>query len=566
MLLAQGAAAQSIVQLGPSAPLPTFLDAPQETGAERSFTQLTWDDTAQALDRTTYTIWDLLAQEALVLTWEPLGEAAPSGPLSGEGVLSWRLPDRASLDRSALVAQYRGAFAEGFAVGDGQFWHRSGLVYRGEWLDGLFHGEGRLQWPDGREYLGAFAEGLPHGQGSMLFPNGEIFFGDFVQGRPDGTGILYPVDRPAERVIWPAHEDRPTAAQPIEGPAGTAHLLQVQQTQGEVSLALSLSPNSRSLRGEGLPYRSESDGQTLRILPQDGAFLQRWRGESPLRTDDGPGDFWVSPEPIPLIVQLENRSVAPAQVVLMYIEVDESPAEMTPAIWAYSERCRSDRRGQFEIHRSAGAYPTNLRIEGGFPAGFDAGIVSPVAFDVVEEWPLVIDFRQLIAGLGGSLGGLLEQPVDCRGVDGTQCMESLRGQGAFGALTNEVYRRGDCLLVDFVGTFDYEWTDHNGTLQSQSRPLEAVIGVGALAPDPQTAEFGDGLGQIPDAEEFRVGESNYRLPINLTATVPEGRAQRWEFYVEAPESVTARFRVVFQLADGREIRSRDVDLLYYRSR
>ncbi|MEM1289661.1 MAG: hypothetical protein AAGH60_15030 [Pseudomonadota bacterium] len=563
--LIQNAAAQSLVDLGPRAPLPEFLDAPLETGTQRSFTQLSWDDEAQTLDRKTYAIWDLLAQDGLVLTWEPAGVAPPSGLLEGSGILSWRAQDRLHVSPEALVAQYRGVFSAGYATGQGQLWHRSGLNYRGMWRAGLFHGDGWLQWPDGQEYRGSFIDGLPYGQGMMLFADGAIFFGDFTQGRPDGTGILYPVDRPAERVIWPAHADRPSVALPIEGPDGTAHLQQVQQTQGDVSLALSLSPNSQDF-GSGATYRSESVGPILRVTPGDASFMEAWRGTTALTTGETPRGFFSGHLPIAFIVQLENRSVDEVQVVAMFLEVDESPADLTPALWAERPSCAPGESGIFKIERLSGAFPTNIQIEGGFPAAFDERVISPVAFTAIENWPLVIDFRQLIGGFGGSMPDLLNGFVNCQGLDPSQCIENLRNQGAFGVLTNEVYRRGTCLYANFAGRISYDWRDETGALQSQSRTLNARIGLGDLRPrNLAGAEQGGGLDQIPEAFELVIGESRYRLPRAINSQTPAGRAQRWEFYVLSPQSTNARFRVVFQLADGREIRSRDVELTYYRA-
>lgn len=338
------------------------------------------------------------------------------------------------------------------------------------------------------------------------------------------------------------------------------------ETQDGLSLAVSLLPDAFSTGQAGLAYRSESFGDVLRVLPGPVGFMDHWRGTAPISTSARlPGGFGGQATPVPFLLQLENRAIVDAQVIGMYAQVEFSNAQRQPVFRARRGDCTGDYAGTFSMTHLSGAAPLNARIVGDITGTSTRASLGPYAAEIRNTWPVVtLDFRTLIGGFGGNLPGLLSEPVDCQGLDAEACFTSLRDQGAFGELSNFMYHDNACLMVGFTGSFEYEWVDQRGDVQSTSHAIEADIRLGRIGADNlATLAMAAGVTQMPDAMVLVPGSTSYRVPLVLTAEIESGEAQRWSFNLEAPESVDARFHIVMQLADGREIRSREVDLSYY---
>src|SRR5262249_27839731 len=85
----------------------------------------------------------------------------------------------------------------------------------------------------------------------------------------------------------------------------------------------------------------------------------------------------------------------------------------------------------------------------------------------------------------------------------------------------------------------------------------------------QEVEIGEGGAReiiSRETQQLKLDATNYRLPISYKTSVPAGRTARLIVPLEAEKSSSHDFKVAVQLSDGQEIKSRPINLLYYRPR
>jgi hypothetical protein len=110
----------------------------------------------------------------------------------------------------------------------------------------------------------------------------------------------------------------------------------------------------------------------------------------------------------------------------------------------------------------------------------------------------------------------------------------------------------------------YDWQDSDGTVHTDSPPFEAWVPIGTFMSraECEGSDF-TSLESLPPFS-FSQKSGSYRIPLPLTGNVQAGAIGRWKIEVQSARSSLNRFRVVFQLADGRTAESRVVDLLYFK--
>jgi hypothetical protein len=138
--------------------------------------------------------------------------------------------------------------------------------------------------------------------------------------------------------------------------------------------------------------------------------------------------------------------------------------------------------------------------------------------------------------------------------------------GKLGRLAEYVEMQDTNFVVRLAGELDYSWQDSKSNVQNWSHPFKATLPLGFLK---RTGECGEGGGpQIvtTKAQQFKLDTTGYKIPIAYQTTVAPSRTVPLVFPIEALKSSVHDFSVVIQLANGREIRSRPIDLLYYRPR
>jgi hypothetical protein len=142
-------------------------------------------------------------------------------------------------------------------------------------------------------------------------------------------------------------------------------------------------------------------------------------------------------------------------------------------------------------------------------------------------------------------------------------MQELRNSGIFGSLAPHIALEDTDIFISAAGSLDYGWQDNKGAPRNSSSPFNAKLPLGHIKIE---AECGEGGQRDPIASrplEFRLDQSGYRLPVAFQRSIPAGRTSRLTLQVKAGKSSEHDFSVVLQLADGREIKSRPINLLYY---
>jgi hypothetical protein len=292
-----------------------------------------------------------------------------------------------------------------------------------------------------------------------------------------------------------------------------------------------------------------------------------------LPPEDRQPQFHVNDKRLSFNIGLENTGTLIQQVVGGYLEVTRSRSDLRPVLETLNGlECAADRTvRQFTFANYGWSQPTDATFEGGFVDPDDGRTILPVSQALAGGWPFpVVDFGPFIDSLGGQLAVFPDRSVTCVGGDLAACFEALRSQGAFGALTEAVYPRLDLgnesgAFTDFEGRLSYGWTDVDGIQRTETRDFRVTFRLALFDDVIGCGEGGTGLTPIPNTLVFALDRGPYRLPFAVAAAVRPGFVQRWQIEVEAPRSSTHEFQIVLQLADGREVRSRPVDLLYFRS-
>jgi hypothetical protein len=119
------------------------------------------------------------------------------------------------------------------------------------------------------------------------------------------------------------------------------------------------------------------------------------------------------------------------------------------------------------------------------------------------------------------------------------------------------------LVTVAAGTIEYDWTDAAGVANRRVSPFRANLWLGKLE---TASECGDGssIARIrSNPLELKLDQARYRVAVPFRQAVPAGRVARYALGLIAARASEHDFVVVLQLADGREIRSRPVNLHYF---
>ena len=563
---------------------------PREAGAWRERVQLVFDPSSGTLKRRRYTLWDPRPSLNRTFTWEPADEAAAApGRITGRGRIIWREQGRPSYDASAVVAEYAGDVRDGRVAGRGTLKIRPGYYYSGTFRDGLMHGEGKLQLPGGDHFKGRFVNGKAHGSGRFIDVTGEVYDGPFVRGRRHGTGTTTLPSGLTYQSQW--HQGR-------ELPASRRIRLAQRGNSGggsggrdlRIGITLDqrvprLSQNQRTKLDESdLRYRTSNRGREIRIFPDRPRLMELWKGNGPIhlkpleeRNFNGReyGVFSFSSaqlHPLRLNVQFQNRSSRRVRVVGAYLEVARSVEERKPAIQisAGSYSSCGGLPGYFRpsfLIENFGWEPARnaeltYRIEGS-----GGGIARKRVGDVSRRTR--VDFVDDLRRLGLKTRRLRrahEEGFTCRkGATRRSCMARLERSGLFGQLAGAVEPNDESVVAFSVqGELSFEWRDGSGRMQRETRPFKTSMPLAYLQIGAECGEGGERQAITTKTLQMRLGENDYRLPINYRTTVPAGRTARFVLPVTAPRSSEHDFRFVVRLSDGRSVRSRPINLLYFK--
>src|SRR5262249_9941701 len=282
--------------------------------------------------------------------------------------------------------------------------------------------------------------------------------------------------------------------------------------------------------------------------------------------------------PLPLSFEVWNRSSAPIQVVGAYLDVRTSVSDLQPAIQLTiggpleCNESQPNFRPMFKLENFG--WGTAERATVSFAFANTSAPTRPPTFALTKNVGRIdntasVNLEPELQAAGVDTALLRRQQkagVACRSRDPQACLSELRGSRTFGSVGQHLVLDGTNILLGAVGRLDYSWTDARGQQHDATSPFNARLLLGHTVRDVPCGELGESDPITRRALEFRLDQSNYQLQMGFQPPVPQPRTSGFTVAVEAAKSSQHQFRVVMQLADGREIASQPVSLLYYRPR
>lgn len=595
--------AQEIERLPPrSGPdLPTILPSLADTRNARR-TQLVWDAGTGRMTRRPFVVWNPMPGEDLEFRWEPAaGTEIGEGAVSGMGRVLWLTSGAASYDHDAVVAEFDGRFEDGRLTGTGRYKHRSGIAYRGEWRNGVMHGQGELSLPDGDVYVGSFREGKLHGEGVYIETSGTVYRGGYLANERDGDGTLTYASGEVLAAAWRAGEEVAGTRRRVSPPRKAERVQ--YRTYDDLSLGVIVDRRFAPVHlgpDQPLHYTSSSTPEVTQIYPDYPRLLEIWRGTGNLRLNRsesyqawnsrryeslqtflGLGEARV--EPVPLIFEFENRTNGQIHIQTVYLDVGSSETDTDPAVQLLidaSSECDPAVDWQYNTCTTLfhfENYGWSNPVDASLNFTFDGRTQFRQEIGTFEH-RYTARFEEELARLGVNFNAFQRRHVctaqSVRGLERAEaCKQDMARDPDFGQIADQVVfgaaledANPNTVGVIVRGTLDYRWQQADGTWREKSSPFDGYV---ALANLPDGVEVGEGgdpepIGHAPF--KFTLDQSNYRIPLPLNAHVDAGISGRWKLELEADRSSNHDFRVVFVLADGRRVSSRQMSMLYVRPR
>jgi hypothetical protein len=560
----------------------------EAAGQWRTKAQLVFEPTTRTLTRRTYSVWDAAPSQDLDFSWQPADPTRDkAGRVNGSGHLVWRVRDKPSYDPSSIVAEYSGTLSDGRMEGSGIYVDSAGFKYEGRWRVGLMDGPGKLQLPAGDEYVGQFARGKANGDGRLIDITGEIYEGKFAGGRKHGRGTTTLPNGVSYPSLWSGGQEDERSRKVRVAQAGSTNL---PDTRDDVRIGISVDrrlPPEVVNNGDALWYNASNTPDGFQIRPANNRLLKMWREKAELQLslkeefqESQIGVLAQTKEqlvPLNLRVELQNKSSSsPIQMTGLYLDVPNSSTETKPAIQmtvgsasacnaaiyaAYSSKLT------FENFGWSTAEGVALKLSLTSPQGGDRPFtISKKPGDLDKT--LTIDVEGDLKSMAVDTNYLknLEEGFVCGSQAAAQCLNRFRATGKLGQLANFVQLADTTFVLKFASVLDYSWRDAKGNVQNWTHPFTATLPLGFIKPTGCGGERGGPQVITSKAQQFKLDVGSYRIPIAYQATVAPTKTIPLIFPVEAPKSSSHDFTVVIQLSDGREIRSRPVNLLYYRPR
>jgi hypothetical protein len=503
---------------------------------------------------------------------------------------------------------YDGEWADGRFEGDGHLKLPNGDEYEGKFLAGRPNGEGIYIDAGGERYQGHFVNGRRDGRATTTLLNGLVVETEWQNG----------VETSNSRTVRLAQ-----AGNSVPNTANDQMWLGVIVSPVSGSLFKSPDMDISELRHAALGYAGSNSSEGLTIRPDSKRLIALWKENAELQlmpSEELPVHFLL-PEvsygvfsyaksmltAVNLTLEAQNRSTSPIQITGAYLDVSRSVTDPQPAIQVSvgnDDYCGGA--------RYSGSYSTKVSFENfGWGAAKNATVrfnfVDPKSTATAANLPLektlgtidkvtVADFQSDLAAAHVDVALLARQakralrgdnPVanggfHCRFTgkpDVKSCVNQIGGSQVFGSLVDRIAfssepdnGSGDTaidanhnqqLIIGVVGTLEYDWTDAERQTQRRVSRFREVIRLGSVNESP---ECGDGASVTRLREnptELKVDQSDYRIAIPFRENVPAGRVARYGLKLNAARASTHVFSIVLQLANGRTIRSRPINLLYF---
>ena len=554
-------------------------------GQWRTRTQVVFDPASQQLERRVYELFDRSQAPDLDFTWVADALAADKpGKITGAGRLIWRKAGAPAYDDSGVVSVYRGTMRNGRAEGQGLFATREGLSYDGQWQNGRAHGRGRLVLPNGEQYEGDFRNGFAEGAGLFTETTWERFDGTFRRGLRAGAGKTTLPSGLIYESHWVAGRETRNSTQVRIAQVGAAPAIGVTD---DLKLGITMERRPR-LPAEVTPkevllYAARSTPEGLVVEPDDKKMVNVWVGKGEIRASLNSTEvrsmFWIEEsfvQPAAFKLDFQNKASQPVEIQSMTLVVRESETENKPAIELrdnFDPGCSSTYNTEFSLNNYGWSPAKGGKIRFNFVPGDSSATPAklPYTLDVGDlAASKELTFDRQVAQNGSNVKLLKSMAEDyksfpCEG-DKKQCLKQQQANPVFGTLGPLLRLQGHLLYARLQGVYEYNWTDAKGRTMPNSQPIGLNFTMGML---PNQAECG--AGGPPEAVrgkpiKLRLDAENYTIAIPFRRAISPGRTANFTLALEADKSSRHAFEIVAKLADGRDIKSPPIKLLYYKPR
>jgi hypothetical protein len=555
-----------------------------ETGQWQSKVQLVFNSKTQRIERRVYRYFDPAPSRHLDVVWYPQDERADKpGPITGVGRMVWRRLDSSAWDPAGIVNVFNGEMRNGRPNGAGELATDDGLIYEGAWQNGRANGNGRLKLPSGEEYLGSFRNGMADGQGREFDVTGEVFEGAFHAGLRHGRGKTKLPSGFSYDSSWVNGVESPWSRRirlaQVGGPSGLGG-------GADVRIGVTVVQRPRLPAGvevgDVVPYDSSNNGNTITVQPADSQLMSVWKGNGQLQTMSRSSTIrsgffevdsrYIDAVPPTFVLSFENHSAQPITIQSLRLQVSESDTDDEPAIqMVYSSDVMCG--GSFSVDYSLenfGWSPANgaqMNMSFSAPGGPPAPQITKPIGQLAGR--LHIDFEQQLQQFHvnvAQLKRISDEGISCPSGSLPACLARLRSNALFGTLGPQLGLNDMQIIVPAAGTLDYTWTDNKGVSHNRSSPFQVKVGLGKFKLE---AECGEGAAPAPptvNAVQLRLDATNYTLPFPFQRTIAAGQIVRLTLPVAAAKSSDHAFRIIATLANGQEVASLPIQLLYFRPR
>jgi hypothetical protein len=526
----------------------------------------------RSLIRRTYTVWNSFTKDGLDFTWIPANvEVDKPGPIAGIGRLIWRPKHKPAYDRGSIFAEYVGEMKGGKPSGNGVYVDEVGFRYEGGWADGQFEGNGRMILPNGDEYTGAFRAGKAHGEGTHFQSDGEIYAGHFKDGLRNGTAESKLPGGYSYQSRWLGGEEIAESRQ-----LRMAQNINISPSPFDVRLGILVDPTPP--KDPVVAYQKISTKDGILIRPADARLMQLWKGSGDIQLTEADVDRYEggifrwsqdSLPPVLLVLNIESSGSNSVETTNAYLDVTKSATDFQPLVCvrvpafeplpptSYSPTFQIQNYGWSPLERTSlelsvatSNYTTDLNNQTWSEA---LGLITSGTEFSVEKY---------LDALGVNVSALLSE-VSCdsqwRSMPASEVVQS----GVFGTLGPYVTAEERSIYVMLSGSIQYEWRDDDGRMNARESAFKAKI------PLWQIGSCAEGEGG--DIQPIRtkapltlsLDKTQYRVPFEFPMHIPAGQIARYSLPIRAAKSSRHEFRIVLVLADGREIKSQTIDLLYF---
>jgi hypothetical protein len=539
-----------------------------------------------------YKVFDPEPGRGLEFFWKPDNPGLDrSGRVSGLGKLTWRDQLRMAWDPAGVVKSFTGTMRNGKPEGNGEFVSGDGISYDGAWRDGRPNGEGQLQLPSGEIYRGQFRSGCADGRGEFIDTTNERFEGQFRGGKRDGAGKTTLPNGFSYTSRWSRGFEE-LGSQRIR-------VAQLNQNPGlpgsDIRMGVTIQRRPELPKDvrldEVITYAATPVGGGILVQPADKDLVSVWKGDGQIQTSTGGeihsgifdyNDNFVKSTVPTFLIDVQNKTTNRIQITSFRVDVAESRPDFQPAIQMVDSNdveCGPAYSTSFRFDNFGWSPAKDVKINYKFvklPAGGNS--VASGQFRVDDIWDSKeVSFDRELEKFGVNVRNLsppAEEKDDvspgreftCTAGNLEKCLNAVRNDPDFGSIGKYLTVSGTAIMLGAQGTIEYTWVDDRSEEHSRVSPYRVSMEIGHFR---MLAECGEG--PTPEAIQrsplhLRLAGTNYSIAAPFRKAVEAGQSARFTLRLEADQASDHKFSIVAVLANGGEIASRPVSLLFFRPR